>query len=149
MSTFLIYFETEIKSNTISHSLKYTSVNENPGNRTLQPYLKISKIEVQFYSKVIEGIVIHDGISSGKLINRKEKSTLVSYQRKAFLEYLKNRNEIVSIYCYFCFHLFQNKIERFVIDKNFFVQEISLNDINSKFDNINENILYKIIKPIN
>jgi hypothetical protein len=149
MSIFLIYFEkknpkaswTEFQNKKESVIEVFTEVNE------LGSQLKMESVEILLDGKVIPSFIIHDGVSSDRILQKKLKNDPVVYKQRIVIQkFIGNRLADHAFDHYFIFHLYHKAIqdrEPITYDS---IAEITLSDLmNFEFDDIRRNLLYKLI----
>jgi hypothetical protein len=149
MSVFLIYFEknnpnaswAEFQKKRASIVDTFSKVND------VGSLLRIESVQILLDNKTIEAFIIHDGVSSDRILQANLKNDpIVSKQRIVILDFLKNRLTTNILDHYFIFHLYQNSIN--VVEKIEYdsVVEARLSDLKDFANTVKRNLLYKVIE---
>jgi hypothetical protein len=148
MSFFLVYFEknnpdvpwTAFENKRRSVTESFTKVNDNSSQ------LIMDSVEITLVGKPIRSYIIHDGISSDRLFNKKLSNIpVVEKQRAVVRDFFKDRLEMNVYDQFFIFHLYHGLIP----DKEGItysdVAEVKLSDLMNFTIDIERDILYKLV----
>jgi len=147
MSLFLVYFETNNSQKgweNFSHKEKEEKIKDTFSIVNQQKdMLTIESISIFFENKHLDGYVIHDGISSDKIIEKKINTPVILTQRKIICDFIERRRTFPKI-IYLYFHLFNDSVEKLFISSNV-EKEILVNKITETISFLKKEILYVIL----
>jgi hypothetical protein len=147
MSLFLIYFEKnnpntswkEFQRKQESIIETFTKVNE-------KSLLRIEGVKVLIDGKMIDSLIIHDGVSSDRILQANLKSDpIISKQRIVVLDFLESRLSMNAFDHYFIFHLYHGSIDEIEEVDYDHVVEARLSDLKDFSGAVRKDLLYKLL----
>ena len=147
MSVFLVYFETNNSMCNWSNfsNKKKETVKESFFFAKIQgDLLTIDDIDIIFNNKHLNGYIIHDNISSDKIIEKAMNTPLVLCQRKTVSNFI-HRRIIFPKNIYLFFHLFENSVKQLGINEKVKKTVLSVDKLNGNISSFEKEVLYQII----
>lgn len=149
MSVFCVYFEVNNSQNSWDsylHKKEQAICDTFTQVKSKEDMLNINSIDVRFFNKNIRGYLIHDNVSSDKVLEGKINTPLVILQRKTMFNFLIRRRTLVYKDNYLMFHLFNEyEIEQLTIDNGTGIKVIAIDSSDATlFKGLQKEILYRI-----
>jgi len=144
MSIFLYYFEKNNPDATWQEfNTKYENITASfevalAGSRSLQ----MDEVTMVIDDARTQAYVIHDGISSGKVLSDMKDAT-IDIQRGIILHFFSQQLNVKAINRYFIFHLVHQGIDNITINYSR-LQQINIAALENLADTIEREVLYKL-----
>ena len=148
MSFFLIYFEKKnpnaswLEFQKRQESIVDTFAKVNDANSLLA----LESVKVLLDGKMVDSFIIHDGISSDRILQTNFKSDpIISKQKFVILNFLESRLAVNAFEHYFIFHLYHKpiyEVEEIHYDG---AMDASLWDLKDFANAVKKNVLYKLV----
>jgi hypothetical protein len=148
MSYFLVYFEKNNPDSSWNEFNKeHESITETFSKvNTGKSWLKMEEVRIHLDEKMMNAFIIHDGVSSDKILNNSlRKDPVVNQQRLVIDSFIENRLAIKAYVPWFIFRLYHGTIEEDNIVKYENVVEARFAEIKDFSENIKRNYLYKVL----